>query len=243
MVPWGIPLCTSGLFHCIDRDWLLVSKWGILLYNQLQFSIVRRTALSYDLLYFCLPAGRFTEVCVIVILHLLYPPTPYRTRVVVFKPGWLYGSSLDNAQGVFVCVIDDGWAVFDVIPVPIVCSTDVLGLRRWIWIWCRGHGHGARNGGGVVGVLSFLRNRRFLKVILPDPSTLTRYWWLGSVSTTWPVVSHWQVVGCCIVTICPLWRRHKVCVVLLYCSIKRAFRRDRIILRFFAAAIQSACGL
>ena len=35
--------------------------------NQLQFSIVRRTALSYDLLYFCLPAGRLTEVCVIVI--------------------------------------------------------------------------------------------------------------------------------------------------------------------------------
>ena len=37
--------------------------------NQLQFSIVRKTALSYDLLYFCLPAGCFTEVCVIVILR------------------------------------------------------------------------------------------------------------------------------------------------------------------------------
>ena len=28
-----------------------------------------KTALSYDLLYFCLPAGRFTEVCVIIIPH------------------------------------------------------------------------------------------------------------------------------------------------------------------------------
>ena len=37
--------------------------------NQLQFSIVRRTTLRYDLLYFCLPAERFTEVCVIVILQ------------------------------------------------------------------------------------------------------------------------------------------------------------------------------
>ena len=38
--------------------------------NQLQFSIVRRTALSYDLLYFCLPAACFTEVCVIVIVKI-----------------------------------------------------------------------------------------------------------------------------------------------------------------------------
>ena len=27
MVPWGIPLWTSGLLYCIDRHWLLVSKW------------------------------------------------------------------------------------------------------------------------------------------------------------------------------------------------------------------------
>ena len=37
--------------------------------NQLQFSIVMRSELSYDLLYFCLPAERFMEVCVIVILQ------------------------------------------------------------------------------------------------------------------------------------------------------------------------------
>ena len=46
-----------------------------------------------------------------------------------FKPGWLCESSLDNARGVFVSVIVDGWAVFDVIPVLIVCSNGVLGLR------------------------------------------------------------------------------------------------------------------
>ena len=50
----------------------LVSNLGLKVYyiNQLQFSIVRRMALSYDQLYFCLPAGRFTEVWVIVILQV-----------------------------------------------------------------------------------------------------------------------------------------------------------------------------
>ena len=72
--------------------------------------------------------------------------------------------------------------MFDVIPVSIVCSTGVLGLR--------GVGFGVEVlgvvlgvWGGVVGVSSFLKNWQFLKVILPDPSTLTRYWWLGSVLT------------------------------------------------------------
>ena len=58
---------------------------------------------------------------------------------------------------------------------PIVCSTGVLGLR--------GFGFGVDVSGaalgmgcGVVGVSSFLRNRRFLRVILPDLSTLTQYW-------------------------------------------------------------------
>ena len=61
--------------------------------------------------------------------------------------------------------------MFDVIPVPIVCSTGVLGLR--------GFGFGVEVSGkvlgmgGSVGISSFLRNRRFLKVVLPDPSTLT----------------------------------------------------------------------
>ena len=124
---WSIPL---------HWPWLAAGKWVKVFHyiNQLQFSIVRRTALSYDMLYFCLPDGHFTEVCIIVILHLLHP-LPLRESsglwegMSSFKPGWLCGSSLDNAGGVFVCVIVDDWAVFDVIPVPIVCSTGVLGLR------------------------------------------------------------------------------------------------------------------
>ena len=75
--------------------------------------------------------------------------------------------------------------MFYVIPVPIVCSSGVLGLRGV------GFGFGVEVSGaslgmegGVVGVSSFLRNRRFLKVILPDLSTLMRYWWLGSVLMT-----------------------------------------------------------
>ena len=75
--------------------------------------------------------------------------------------------------------------MFDVIPVPLVCSTGILGLTGV------GFGFGVEISGaalgmwgGVVGVSNFLRNRRFLKVILLDPSTLTWYWWLGSISTT-----------------------------------------------------------
>ena len=29
-----------------------------------------------------------------------------------FKPGWLYGSNLDNAQVVFTSIIEGNWAVF-----------------------------------------------------------------------------------------------------------------------------------
>ena len=61
---WPIPLHRSSLAACK----LLKVFYDI---NQLQFSIVKRTALSYDLLYFCLPAGHFTEVCVIVILQIV----------------------------------------------------------------------------------------------------------------------------------------------------------------------------
>ena len=73
--------------------------------------------------------------------------------------------------------------MFDVIPVNIVCRTGVLGLR--------GFGFGVKVSGavqgigaGVVGASSFLRIRRFFKVILLDLSTMIRYWWLGSVLMT-----------------------------------------------------------
>ena len=72
--------------------------------------------------------------------------------------------------------------MFDVILVPIVCSTGVLGLKgTGFRFGVEVLGAVLGMGGGVVGISSFLRNRQFLKVILPDPSTLTRYWWLGSV--------------------------------------------------------------
>lgn len=38
--------------------------------------------------------------------------------------------------------------------------------------------------------LNALRKRRFLLVILPDPSTLTRYWSCSHTSTTEPVLYH-----------------------------------------------------
>ena len=59
---WAIPLHGS---------WLAAGKWVKVFHyiNQLQFSIITMTALGYGLLYFCLPARRFTEVCVIVILQ------------------------------------------------------------------------------------------------------------------------------------------------------------------------------
>ena len=39
-----------------------------------------------------------------------------------------------------------------------------------------------------------LRNRRFLRVTLPEPSTLIRYWRWGSTSTTRPDLSHLPLV-------------------------------------------------
>ena len=147
----------------------------------------------------------------------------------------------------FVCIDVDGWAVFDVtcddvIPVSMVCSTGVLGL------WGAGFGvevsgMALEMGNRIVGVWSFLRSWQFHKVILPDPSTLMQYWWLERVSMTWPVVSHRQVVGCWIVTICPFWRGHRVCAVLLYRSMRWAFQRDRLTSWFWAVAIQFMCDL
>ena len=143
-----------------------------------------------------------------------------------FKPGWLWGSNLDNDRG-FVCIDVDGWAVFnvgfdEVIPVSMVCGTGLLGL------WGVGFGvevlvTALGMGNWIVGVSSFLRNRPFRKVILPGLSTLTRYWWLRRVLITWPVVSHRRIVGHWIATICLFWREHRSCTVLLYRSMRRYF--------------------
>ena len=77
-----------------------------------------------------------------------------------FKPGWLYGSNLDNARAVFACIIVGVWAVFDdtyddVIPVSVVCSTGVLGLWNLVWSGVGGSGTALRIESGIS---SFLRN-------------------------------------------------------------------------------------
>ena len=65
----------------------------------------------------------------------------------------------------------------------MVCSTGVLGL--WgVGFGVQVSGTALGMGNRIVVVSSFLRNWQFRKVILPDPSTLTRYWWLGRVSMT-----------------------------------------------------------
>ena len=120
------------------------------------------------------------------------------------KPGWLCGSSLDNARGFFVCVIEDGWAVFDVIPVPIVCSTSVLGLRGV------GFGFGVEVSGAVLG-MGGLVFRVFWGI-----GGFSR--WFYQIHQLWHGIGGWgvfhqQVIGHCIVSICPFWRGHKVCVV------------------------------
>ena len=45
-------------------------------------------------------------------------------------------------------------------------------------------------GSGAALNLHFLRKQRLLSVILPDPSTLIRYWRFGRAVMTFPVVFH-----------------------------------------------------
>ena len=103
----------------------------------------------------------------LLLFYISFPPSHNGSGLLggmsSFKPGWLCGSSLDNARGAFVCIIEDGGAVFDVIPVPIVCSTGVLGLRGV------GFGFGVEvsgavlgMGGGVVGCCNRYINRNIM---------------------------------------------------------------------------------
>ena len=105
-----------------------------------------------------------------------------------------------------------------------------VSLVYWTWYFpgfvVGDSGKALGMGSGILGILSFQRNRRFRKVILPDLSTLTRYWWLGRVSVTWPVVSHQRVLGRCTDTICTFWREHRVYAVRFYRSLRWAFRQD-----------------
>lgn len=152
--------------------WLAAGTWvEVFLYKyQLDFSqfagfVLLQLALFLSACWTL--AGTLTPVSV-VILHLL----PLQSRVgsglwggmSSFKPGWLCGSSLDNARGEFCpCYCRRLSCVW--------CYSSV----QCLWHWCRGLGKALGMGTGIVGVSSFLRNRRFRKVILPDPSTLIHY--------------------------------------------------------------------
>ena len=125
MVPWSIPLCMSPL----HRLWLDAGKWGEVFHyiNQLQFSIeglhwalfLSASWMLYGGMCYCYSTS----------------PSPHHVRVVVFGEVWvplnLAGcvEVVWTTPEVFLSVIVDGWVVFDVIPVPIVCSTGLLGLR------------------------------------------------------------------------------------------------------------------
>ena len=151
------------------------------------------------------------SVIAVIILHLLLP---HCTRVMAsggneFLQAWLVvcTSNLDNAWAVFVCISVGGWVMlFDdgyvdnLVPLSVVCGTGVL--SSWYLLWCWYGGGLLGIGSGIAGVSCFLRNLQFRKGILPDPSTLIWYWWLGRVSMIWTVVSHQQVLWHCIETVC-----------------------------------------
>ena len=165
-----------------------------------------------------------------------------------FNPGLLCGSRRDKARAGLACVVTVGWLVLfggrggcGAFSLSVVCSAGVLLSSSLSSIGVPLEG--LRIGCGVTGVPSFLRNLRFRKVILPDPSTLIRYWLWGRVSMIWPVVFHRLLFVHWIDTICPFKSGRSVWAVRLYFSMSRALRWDRLFSRFRAAVIHSACGL
>ena len=102
-------------------------------------------------------------------------------RMSSFNPGLLCGSRWARARAGLVCVVTAGWLVLLVgrggcgaVSLSVVCDAGALlsPFPSSIGVPLEG----LRIGCGVIGVLSFLGNLRFCKVILPDPSTLIRYW-------------------------------------------------------------------
>ena len=106
-----------------------------------------------------------------------------------FNPGLLCGIRRDKARAGLDCVITGGTLVL----LGGRCGCDDVPLFVKLQTVERHHNHagallssfpyssdgplvGLRIGCGVTEVSSFLRNLRFRKVILPDPSTLIRYW-------------------------------------------------------------------
>ena len=120
-----------------------------------------------------------------VYCYSISPPTPMGNGLSEgmssFNPSLLCGSRRDKARPGLACVITAGWLVLlggrdgcGAIPLSVVCNAGALlsSFPSSIGVPLEG----LRIGCGVTGVSSFLKNLRFRKVILPDPSTLIRYW-------------------------------------------------------------------
>ena len=102
---------------------------------------------------------------------------------------------------------------------------------------------GVALGFGAVLNLHFLRKWRFLRVILPNPSTLIRYWQFGRAVMTFPVVFHWWFSKLCMATVLPVCNGGRLWVCLLYLSTILLFWWWRSSLRCCAAFTHSECGL
>ena len=190
-------------------------------------------------------AGPLVSVAVIIITLiaavcccLLHLPSPPRVGQVAwevclsFMPGLLCGSNLERAQGILddrsrgdICVVccwglvavyvllqgDNGGCVTVALVDGIVGPSVALGI-----------------GVGAGLSLHFLRKRRFLSVILPEPSTLILYWRSGRVEIIFPVVFHQQLSGFWMVTVSPACNGHRLWVCLLYLSTNLTLRLWRI---------------
>ena len=115
-------------------------------------------------------------------------------------PGRLYGGSQDSALGILVLDGSDWVEPWDSRSLCNVMPSFPGFLAGWCGLLISvivGSGDGGKAlgmGVSIMGVLSFLRNLRFCRVILPDPAIL--YWQLGSVSTIRPAMSHWWLFWC-----------------------------------------------
>ena len=190
--------------------------------------------------------------CCCILLPSTSPLPPRVGRVACevclsFMPGLLCSSNLERARGILddrsrgdICVVccwglvavyvllqgDNGGCVTVASVDGIVGPSVALGI-----------------GVGVGLSLHFLRKRRFLSVILPEPSTLILYWRSGRAEIVFPVVFHWRLSGFWMVTVSPAFNGHRLWVCLLYLSTNLALRLWRISSRRCAAAIHSGCGL
>ena len=170
-------------------------------------------------------------------------------RINSLFPGRLYGSSWDSALGILV--LDGGdwvrpWdsrSLCKVMPLFPVFLAGWCGVLISVIVGSGDGGEALGMGVSIMGVLSFLRDLRLRRVILPDPATLILYWRLGSVSTIHPAMSHLWLFGFWMETVSLLQSGDKACAVRLYLLMRSALRLDNVLSRFWAAAIHSGCGL